>query len=106
MQECYIYNLPNNNCAWKRLYFLNSCCVCGQSIAQIKICTKKGEIKTIGRYRGEKAVKLRDDVIKKIKQFKASGGSWQNQLIFYNNKGDIYNFNNQKVGKNEDFIKK
>lgn len=60
----------------------------------------------MGRYRGEKAVKVRDKTIKEIKKFKGSNGSWQNQLIFYNNKGDIYNFNNQKVGKNEDFIKK
>lgn len=103
MQEAKIYNLPAINCAWKRLYFLNECCVCGQCIGLIKICTKKGEIKIVGRYRGEKALKLRDKIIKQIKKFKAANGTWNNQLIHYNNKGDIFNFNNQKVGTNEDF---
>lgn len=104
-QESKVYNLPAVNCAWKKLFFLNACCVCGQCIAQLKICTKKGEIKIIGRYRGEKALAIRDKIIKEIKKYKAANGTWQNQLIHYNNKGDIYNFNNQKVGKNEDFVK-
>lgn len=102
-QEARVYYLPAVNCIWKRYYFLDECFVCGQTIGVLQIKTKSGEIKNLHRFKGEKAFKYRDKIIKENQVFKVGSGSLQNERTFYNNSGIIYNFNNRKVGKNEDF---
>lgn len=105
IQPAKFYNLPALNCIWKRYYFLEECLRCGQTIGVLQIKTKTGEIKTLHRFKGLKAQKYRDKIIKENQVFKVGSGSLANERTYYNNKGIIYNFNNRKVGKNEDFIK-
>lgn len=103
-----IYNLkPKVNEFWRRLYFddggnfEDSVC-----IATLVISTKKGIITLCTRKNGE-ALKLKDKLAKYIlKDFKVRSGSYSNEIIYYNNKGIIYNFNDYRVGKNEDFCNK
>lgn len=100
-----VYNLyPKRNEFWRRLYFddggnyENAVCV-----ATLVVSTKKGIIKLCTRKNGD-ALKLKDKLTKYIlKDFKVRQGSYSNEIIYYNNQGIIYNFNNYKVGKNEDF---
>ncbi len=105
IQPSIIYNLPAVNCIWKRYYFLNECTYCGQSIGILRIKSKSGRVKDIKRYRGLKAVQYRNKIIKQNYIFKVPAGSLADERTYYNNRGIIYNFNNRKVGKNEDFIK-
>ena len=100
-QICKIYDLPSDNCLWKRLYFLDECIVCRQSIAFIKICSYNGSTKTIKRCSGEKAVELRDKLsLKALKFYKVEKGTLENERCYYNNFGIIYNFNNKRIGTN------
>ncbi len=106
-QPCKIYDLPVNFGTWKRLYFLDECAVCKQSIAIIKVCDEKGKIKTLKRCAGINAVKLRDKLSLKVPLFpNISKGSFDNERLFYNNSGIIYNFNNRRIGTNEEFCSK
>lgn len=100
-----IYNLiPKANEFWRRLYFddggnfENSVC-----IATLVASTKKGIIKICTR-KNLDALRLKDKLTKYIlKDFKVKQGSYSNELIYFNNRGIIYNFNNYRVGKNDDF---
>lgn len=100
-----IYHLqPKVNEFWRRLYFddggnyENADCV-----ATLVVSTKKGIITLCTRKNAE-ALKLKDKLAKYIlKDFKVRSGSYSNELILYNNKGIIFNFNNYRVGTNDDF---
>ena len=100
-----VYNLyPKRNEFWRRLYFddggnyENAVC-----IATLVISTKQGIIKLCTRKNND-ALRLRDKLIKHIlKDFRVRQGSYSNEFVYYNDKGIIYNFNNYRVGKNEDF---
>ena len=51
------------------------------------------------------AIRLRDSLIKKREIWdNPKSGSYSNELILFNNRGIIFNFNNRRVGTNEDFI--
>lgn len=103
-QKCKVYELPTRH-LWKRLYFLDECESCGETIALLKECNFLGRIKTLKRYSGHTAVRLRDKLISKnLIWDNPKGGSFSNEIILYNNRGIIYNFNNRRIGLNEDFI--
>lgn len=100
-----VYNLPSKK-RWKRLYFLDECPFCGHTIASLQECDYDGSLRVIRKIDKE-ALKLRDRLAKyQRKDFKPREGSFNNELILYNNRGDIFNFNNYKVGRNEDFCNK
>ena len=102
-----VYNLPSKRGRWKKLLFLDECPYCGNTVASLQECTKDGELRIIARKTGPEALILRNKLAKFInKDFKTRSGSFSNEIIFYNNKGIVFNFNNYKVGKNEDFCKK
>ena len=65
-------------------------------------------LKLLARKTNTEALRLRDKLIKFVvkKEFRTRQGSFSNEIIYYNNKGDIFNFNNYKVGKNADFCMK
>lgn len=101
-----VYNLPSKRGRWKRLYFLDECPFCGHTIANLVECNKEGVVKSLTRKTDKEALLLRSKLAKFIcKGFKPRQGSFNNELILYNNKGIIFNFNNYKVGTNDDFIK-
>ena len=103
-QICRVYNLPNKHFSWKRLYFIDECKVCKKSIAIIKVCTSSGTVKTLKRCSGKRAVKLRDKLTFKERCFPdCEKGTLENSRCFYNNAGVIYNFNNKRVGTNDEF---
>lgn len=99
-----VFNLPSKRGRWKRLFFLDECPFCGNTVASLQECSKDGMLKILTRKTGKEALLLRDKLSKfAYKDFKPQSGSYSNQIIFYNNKGDIFNFNNYKVGTNEQF---
>lgn len=101
-----VYNLPSKRGRWKRLYFLDECPFCRHTVASLQECDQEGHIKILARKTDKDALQLRDKLTKFIsKDFKPRQGSFSNEIIYYNNKGDIFNFNNYKVGVNEDFCK-
>ena len=101
-----VYNLPSKKGRWKRLYFLDECPFCGHTIASLQECSNSGIIKILTRKVDKEAIRLRDKLTKYIKKdFKTKKGSFSNEIIFYNNRGNIFNFNNYRIGTNEDFIK-
>lgn len=100
-----VYNLPTKRGRWKKLFFLDECPFCGHTVASLQLCTKDGMLRILSRKTDRDAIKLRDKISKyAFKDFKPRQGSYTNELILYNNNGDIFNFNNYKVGTNEDFI--
>lgn len=102
-----VYNLPTNRGRWKRLYFVDECPICGHTVASLQICTTNGYVKIVARKLDAEAIKLRDKLAKyELKDFKVREGSYSNELIYYNNKGIVFNFNNYRVGTNEDFCTK
>lgn len=103
-QKCKVYELPTRH-LWKRLFFLDECESCGQTVALIQECNYFGRVKTLKRYAGRNAIRLRDSLINKRECWgNPKTGSYSNELILYNNRGIVYNFNNRRVGTNEDFI--
>lgn len=104
-QSCKVYEFPTYK-AWKRLYFLDECALCGSCVASLQECDSFGNIKILVRRSGKKAIIFRDKMLKLKKgNFTSKKGTLQKELTFYNNDGVIYNFNNRRVGFNEDFIK-
>lgn len=103
-QKCKVYELPTRK-AWKRLYFLDECGICGQTVASLQECDYYGNIKILKRLTGNAAIRLRNKIaLNKIYFDNPKTGSYSNELILYNNQGIVFNFNNRRVGKNEDFI--
>lgn len=103
-RPCKVYHLPTKRGRWKRLYFLDECPFCGHTVASLQICTDSGLIKIVARRLDGEAIRLRDKLAKFVlRDFKTKHGSFSNELIFYNNRGIVYNFNDYRVGKNEDF---
>lgn len=101
------YNLPSKRGRWKKLFFLDECPICGNTVAILQECTKDGMLRILARKTGPEAIKLRNKLAKfASKDFKEKKGSFNNEIILYNNRGDIFNFNNYKVGVNSDFCKK
>ena len=99
-----VYNLPSRRGRWKKLFFLDECPVCGNTVAILQECTKDGMLRILARKTDVEALKLRNKLAKfASKDFKEKKGSFNNEIILYNNKGTIFNFNNYKVGTNEDF---
>ncbi len=91
--------------AWKRLYFLDACAFCGQTVAAIWECSMDGGLKLITRKTGKKAVNLRNKIIqKKIEHFVVLSGTASNERVYYNNRGTIYNFNNRRIGSQKKFL--
>lgn len=102
-----VYNLPTKRGRWKRLFFLDECPFCHHTVASLQECTKDGMLKVIARKTDKEAIILRDRLAKyEIKGFKPRMGTYNNERILYNDKGIIFNFNNYRVGKNEDFCNK
>ncbi len=90
---------------WKRLYFLDTCAICGQPVAAIWECSIDGTLSLIVRKSGKKAEVLRDKILsKKINDFEIMRGAASNEKIYYNNRGVIYNFNNRKIATQEKFL--
>ena len=103
-QKCRVYELPTRH-LWKRLYFLDECESCGEPVALLRQCNFLGQVKILKRYSGHKAITLRDSLIHKQEIWdNPKGGSYSNELILFNNRGIIYNFNNRRIGINADFI--
>lgn len=99
-----VYNLPTRRGRWKRLYFLDECPFCGHTVASLQECSQDGMLRVIARKTDNEAIKLRNKLAKYIsKDFKPKQGTYNNELILYNNRGDIFNFNNYKVGTNAEF---
>lgn len=84
------------------MQFVDECSVCGSCVAQI-VKIVNGHAKVIKYKRNEQAVQLLRRYLKEEIQYKLLGGTYANSLIYYNNRGNIFDFNNQKVGTNEDF---
>lgn len=102
-----VYNLPSKRGRWKKLFFLDECPFCGHTIASLQECSKDGMLKILARKTDKEALKLRNKLAKYASiDFKPREGSYSNEIMLYNNKGDIFNFNNYKVGTNEDFCKR
>ena len=103
-QPCKVYNMPTKK-FWKRLYFLDTCAICGQPVAAIWECSIDGTLSLIVRKSGKKAEVLRDKILsKKINDFEIMRGAASNEKIYYNNRGVIYNFNNRKIATQEKFL--
>lgn len=99
-----VYNLPSKRGRWKRLYFLDECPFCGHTVASLQECSQDGLLKILARKTDKEAIILRNKLAKfASKDFKPRQGSYNNELILYNNKGIIFNFNNYRVGTNEEF---
>lgn len=104
-QPCKVYEMPSRK-AWKRLYFLNSCAICGKSIATIWECSMDGTLRLVVRKSGVRAVELMNKIVsKKIKEFRVAVGSANNEMVYYNNKGVVYNFNNRRISSQDKFLK-
>lgn len=102
-----VYNLPSKRGRWKKLFFLDECPFCGHTVASLQECTNDGQLRILARKIDKEAILLRNKLAKYIsKDFRTKKGSFNNELIYYNNKGNIFNFNNYKVGRNEDFCMK
>lgn len=102
-----VYNLPSKKGRWKRLYFLDECPFCGHTIASLQECSNDGTLKILARKTDKEAIILRDKLTRfAFKEFKPREGSFPNEIIYYNNRGIVYNFNDYKVGKNEDYCDK
>lgn len=102
-----VYNLPTKRGRWKKLFFLDECPFCYHTVATIWECSKEGMLKRLTYKLDKEAIKLRDKMASfAFKDFKEKKGSYSNEIILYNNKGNIFNFNNYKVGTNEDFCSK
>lgn len=99
------YDLPSIK-LWRRLYFLDECPICGQTVASLQECSLDGTIRILKRVTGKKAIKLKEELTKKILYNPVKVGSLVDERTFYNNRGIIYNFNNRKIGINEDFCSK
>ena len=98
LHECRTYCIGSN----KYLQFVDQCSVCNACIAQIvKIVNNKQKV--ICRKINKQAVQLLERYLTNIADFKESKGTYSNLFIYYNNRGDIYNFNNQKIGTNAEF---
>ena len=64
-----------------------------------------GNVKYLKRRTGKDATKLRDSILENGKFWNnPKTGSYSNELILFNNRGIVFNFNNRRVGTNEDFI--
>ena len=98
MHECRTYCIGGD----KYLQFIDGCCVCDTCIAQI-VKVIKGKYKIIVRKTNKQAIQLFERYLTSVADFKEHKGTYSNLFVFYNNRGDIYNFNNQKVGTNEQF---
>ena len=87
----------------KLLQFTDECAVCGNSIAQV-VKIVDGKSKVIVRKRGQQALQLLQRYLKlPIEYSNIDSGTYANSLIYFNNRGQIYDFNYRKIGKNEDF---
>ncbi len=105
-QPCKVYELPTKK-AWKRLYFLDECAICSQTIASLQECDKNGFVKILKRCSGQKALELRDKLSLKVLVFdNTKKGTLSGERIFYNNRGIIYNLNNRRIGTQEEFLKR
>lgn len=85
------------------LQFTDECAVCGSCIAQIvKVVNNKPKV--VVRKKNEQAILLlqRYLIVNPTEDIK--NGTFANSLIYYNNRGEIFDFNNQKVGTNDDFV--
>ena len=102
-----VYNLPSKRGRWKRLFFLDECPFCGHTVASLQECNQDGVIKILARKTDREALILRNKLSEFASiDFKPREGSFNNELILYNNRGIIYNFNDYKVGTNEEFCEK
>ena len=64
-QPCKVYEMPSKK-AWKRLYFLNRCAICGNSIATIWECSMDGTLRLVVRKSGKLAVDLMNKIVSKM----------------------------------------
>ncbi len=102
-----IYHLqPKGNEFWRRLYFDDG----GnfedaECIATLVIFTKEG-IKKLCIKKNAEALRLKNKLAKHIlRDFKIRCGTYTNEIVYYNNRGTIFNFNNYKVGTNAEFCR-
>ncbi len=105
---CKVYNLPfRGNKRWKRLYFLDECPFCGQTVASLQECDSNGMLRILARKTGDEAVRLRDKLTKlSCLKFKALSGTYEREIVLFNNKGIIYNLNNRRVCTNDEMLKR
>lgn len=100
LHKCRTYCIGTN----KLLQFTDECIVCGSCIAQIvKIVNNKAKV--VCRKKNKQAIQLLQRYLKADIEYDVGKGSYANSLIYYNNKGTIFDFNNQRVGTNESFIR-
>lgn len=99
LHKCRTYCIGVN----KLLQFTDECAVCGSCIAQIvKIVNNKPKV--VVRKKNEQAVLLLQRYLIVNPTEDVKNGTFANSLIYYNNRGEIFDFNNQKVGTNDDFV--
>lgn len=98
LHTCRTYCISTN----KLLQFTDECAVCGSCIAQI-VKIVKNKSKVITRKKNKQALQLLRRYLTSTVEYKNINGTYANSLIYYNNRGQIYDFNNQRVGTNEQF---
>ena len=97
--RCRVYCIGNN----KLLQFTDECAICGNCIAQI-VKMINGSAKIVVRKRGLQAIQLLQRYLNLPIEYQSDkGGTYANSLIYYNNRGQVYDFNHRRVGSNEDF---
>ena len=85
------------------MQFTDECVVCGNCVAQI-VKIVNGVSKVIVRKRGLQAIQLLQRYLKMPIEYGIDkGGTYANSLIYYNNRGQVYDFNHRRIGSNEDF---
>lgn len=65
-----------------------------------------GTLRLVVRKSGKRAVDLMNKIVsKKIEDYCVAVGSANNERVYYNNKGVIYNFNNRRISAQAKFLK-
>ena len=99
LHECRNYFISSN----KILQFVDECSKCGSCVAQI-VKFVRGKHRVVVRKKNKQALQLLQRYFNSPIEYKELGGTYANSLIYYNNRGTIFDFNNCKVGENEDFV--
>lgn len=99
LHKCRTYCIGTN----KLLQFVDECAVCGSCVAQIvKITNHKPKV--VVRKKNKQAIQLLQRYLTVTFKGDIPKGTYANSLIYYNNRGNVFDFNNQKIGTNADFI--
>lgn len=99
------YFIGSNNKISRSLFFADSCPKCLKPIAEIRQIDDFGNQRTILRRKGEAALNLQKKYMQIALKFQSKKGSRVNEYTYYQNNGNIYNFNNRFIATHNDFVK-